>query len=464
MIKNIFRVLFANGLVAVVGLISSLLLPKILHIDDYATFQSFTLYLSYIAVLHLGFPTGMNIKYAGKSIETIDKSRYRAEVRLLLIILSFFTIVGCSIYLVTRQTMLLYISAMIFLYGFVGSFALLMQSWSKFKAYSLLHILMSAVPLALPIAFYAVFRWISAGLCIQSYILVFGITSLACMIYHGRIVAGVKSAKVFSRDNWDVEKLGFFFLLGNYINSLFHSIDKQFVKWFCETSEFSYYSFGLTMQSTMTIFITAVSHPLFPYMASGKIQGKEQYTRVKRWLLMLGSMSGLACFACSLVVKHWIPNYIDSIPVIRVYFAVFPAMAVISCLCFNLYKIRKMTKRYIIDLSVMLALAAIANFIAIKLGYGYIGVAFATTLLNYIWLVYETYVFKELRLNLREIFFIIAFLVEFFTVPLIKSVILGALVFVVCDLLLCFVCFSSEIDLLFHRVLIKLRMRRSVKG
>lgn len=454
MFKNILRVLSANGIVAIVGLASSLLLPKLLSIDEYATYQTFILYMSYIAILHLGFPTGMNIKYAGKNLEDIDKSQYRAEVRIILLILSFFTCVGLILYFATKREMLLYVSVMIFLYCFLGSFSLLIQAWGKFRFYAVLHILMSAIPLVVPIVYYYIFHIASAKLCILAYLIVYGVTTIGCLVYHATIIQGNASAKLISKANWNLEKIGFSFLLGNYFSSLLHSIDKQFVKWFCITSEFSYYSFGLTMQSTMTIFITAIAQPLFPYMAAGKIEDRAQFTAVKRFLLMLSSLSGLAYFACALVVKLWIPNYVHSLPVIRVYFAVFPAMAIINCLYFNLYKIRKLTKRYVVDLFVMLIAAAIANYIAVILGFGYVGVAFATTLLNYAWLIYGTFVFKELKLSFTELVFIALFLVEFIFIPSIQSILLGSVIYLISDCTLCCLCFGKEIKSLIKRTVI----------
>ena len=56
--KNIFKVLSANGIVAIVGLLSSLFLPNILSLQEYAIYQTFALYLGYVALFHLGFPNG----------------------------------------------------------------------------------------------------------------------------------------------------------------------------------------------------------------------------------------------------------------------------------------------------------------------------------------------------------------------------------------------------------------------
>ena len=56
---NIFRALSANFIVAIVGFLGSFIFPRILTINDYALYHTFTLYLSYITILHLGFPSGM---------------------------------------------------------------------------------------------------------------------------------------------------------------------------------------------------------------------------------------------------------------------------------------------------------------------------------------------------------------------------------------------------------------------
>ena len=443
--KNILKVLLANGLVAVMGLISSLTLPKILRFEDYAQFQSFLLCLSYIAVLHLGFPIGLGIKYAGRRVEELNREQYKSEFVLQLLIPSFFTIVGICISIFTRNIMALYVSLMILLYCFLGGFMYIVQAWEKYDLYALFHIVLSAGSLALPIIYFAVVRKLSGSVCIWSYLLVYAVMMFVGVRYNIELVKHTKVKKIFSKENFETEKVGLSFLLGNYINTLLHSIDKQFVQWFCVVQEFAYYSFALTMQSTMTIFITAVSQPLFPYLASGKLQSKEQYAYIKRLLLIMGSASGLAYFACSFVVKFWIPNYIKSLTVIRIYFAVFPAMAVINGLYLNLYKIKKMMRRYIVDLSVMLGVATIANYLAIKLNFGYCGVAFATTLINYLWYFYGQIYFDEFSLDKREVAFVILFLLEFVFILEIQPPFWGFIVYLCLDILLCYFCFKKEI-------------------
>ena len=453
MIKNIMRVFTANGIVAVVGLLSSLFLSKALSIEDYAVYQTFILYLGYIGILHLGFPTGMSIKYAGKSHKNIDKKQYKSEINLLIVVLVIFAIAFLGVSAFKHNQMGIYIALMIFPYCFLNSYLSLFQAWEQFKSYAVLHIICSAVPLLLPIVFYFLTGNFTAYICIYIYIGIYVITTCFFVIKYLQEIWKTKSNKLFSRENLYVEKMGFFFMLGNYINNLLTSIDKQFILWFGTTHQFSFYSFALTMQGVMTIFITAIAQPLFPYMASGKIEGK-RYTDVKRDLLMLGSASGVAYFACCLVVKNWIPKYVESLSVIEIYFAVFPAMAVINCLYFNLYKTRKMMMRYIVDLLVILGIAAAADGGAVFSGHTYIGVCLVTTIIYYIWLFYGALIFPELKFNKREYMFLGLFLILFFFISnIIKNEIIGILLYLALDLIICKSCFPDEVHDLVTRLI-----------
>ena len=88
---NITRVLSANFLVAIVGFAGSFIFPRILSIESYALFQKFILYIGYIAILQLGFASGMVVNYAGKKYDDIDKCQYKSELIILTIILICFT-------------------------------------------------------------------------------------------------------------------------------------------------------------------------------------------------------------------------------------------------------------------------------------------------------------------------------------------------------------------------------------
>lgn len=460
MVSNIFRVLISNGIVALVGLVSSLLLPNLLSINDYAEYQTFILYISYVALFHLGFPNGLSIKYAGKSFQSIEKRQLKGEMRLLLIIISTFSVLFFVLYIFYGNIMFLYVAVMTFCSCYLGAITQLLQAWEIFDLYAISHVIISAVPLALPIIIYFLLGKASATISIVSYISVYVIVTILYLLW--QLIHGKKysCAKIFSKENRDTEITGLLFHIGSYINVLFHSVDKQLIKLYCSVQEFSYYSFAITMQSTMTILLTAVSQPLFPYIAAGKLDSEKKVSFVKRSLLMLGSLSGAAYFACSLIVENWITKYSNSLLVIRIYFALFPAMAVINCLYFNYYKAKKLKYRYTIDLLLMFALAIVLDLAAIKLNNGHIGVAIATVVVYYFWLIYGAKVFPELKLTKREYAFVFFYLILFFGIQGVKSNIIGMLLFVLADYILCQTFFYEEMKSILNYVFGKIKKIR----
>lgn len=144
MIKNVVRVLCSNIGTTAIGLISSLLFPRIMEVSEYASYQTYVLYLSYITILHLGLPTGMFIKYGGKEFSEIDKSRYKGEMRLLLAILFSFSIITIVLGIILNKTMLILVGISILPYDYVKSYLILLQAWGNFKKYSTLNVLAPA--------------------------------------------------------------------------------------------------------------------------------------------------------------------------------------------------------------------------------------------------------------------------------------------------------------------------------
>lgn len=455
MIRNIFIVFASNGIVAVVGLISSLFIPNILSIEDYAEYQTFLLYLGYVSLFHLGFPNGLSIKYAGKKIESIDKGQFKSEMLFLMFILSVFSSIVFLASFITKSQIIGYIAIMLFSYCFLNAVEQILQAFEKFVLYTICHILMSALPLLMPLLIYLIFKKINAQVCILSYVIIYTVLTFVLITCFFYVSGKWKSGSLLNKNNIETEKMGLYFHIGSYIGMLFHNIDKQFVQWFCMLQEYSFYSFSITMQSTMTIFLTAISQPLFPYLALENSSNTKKLIQIKRYLIMIGSLSGMAYFACSFIVEHWIQKYLGSLDIIRIYFAVFPAMAVVNCLYSNLYKIYRRKKRYILDLIIMLLLAAAMDSVAIWSGYSYIGVALATTILYYIWLIYGTFVFRDLKLNLRELIYLVAFFVIFGYVPSNFKGAEGMIIYFVLDMMIGLIFFPEEVKLVMNKLIKK---------
>lgn len=441
---NIFRVLSANFWVAIVGFVSSFVFPKILTIDDYALYHTFTLYLTYITILHLGFPSGMVINYAGKNYDEIDKNQYKTEVKIVGLILGLFTLLFFVLSLALKNRMLAYLALAIIPYDLIGSYKALLQSWSRFKEFSIVStIVATSIPIV-AFLYYVIAGILPGDVYICIYLAIYWLVAVFVITEIAKKIKGVKANPIRTRANWDTEKTGIALVLGNYINTLFVSADKQFVKWFFDTSRFAFYSFGMSMQALMTVFITSIAQPLFTAMAQGKFKD-EEYNGIKELLIIFGSLSGCAYFVTSIIVKHFITKYVDSLDVVGIYFVVFPAMAVVNCLYINLYKIKNLMRQYIKTLIGILSLAVILNTIAVHVYPKYTGVSIATTITYYIWFLLGFKQFKFLKLTVCDIAYLMIYTAGFFLVTRTANDFIGIPLYLTFIVLLVLIFYRSEV-------------------
>ena len=458
-IGNITRVLSANFIVAIVGFLGTFIFPKILSVEDYAFYQEFILYVGYIGILHLGFSSGMAVNYAGKKYDEISKERYKSELSILLLILIIFTILFGIIWLITKNSMILYVTLAILPVCIINSYKSLYQAWEKFKNFSRVSIVISVVIPAIAIIYYLFVKELTGIVFIFIYILIYWIVSMYICFIEIKKLNGIQKDKIISEQNISTEKNGLALVVGNYINTLFMSVDKQFVTIFYGVKEFAYYTFGISMQSLMTVFITSIAQPLFPAIASGKIK-EDDFDNIKKMLIIFGSFSGLAYFALSIIVKLFIQKYIDSLEVIGYYFVVFPAMAVINCLYVNLYKIKKMTRKYIVTIFCVLIISIILNSIVIKVSTNYISIAIATAVTYYIWLIIGSFQFKSLRLDFKDYIYLILYVIGFFVITKISNDYIGIGVYFIAIAVLAFTIYNKTVKYIYCLLKDKLKQLR----
>lgn len=456
--RDILRVLSSNLLVAIMGFLNSFIFPKIMTIDDYAIYHTFTLYLNYIAFFHLGFPNGLMIKYAGKQYKDTIKSEYKAETYIILSVLSLFTAVFIVIFFLTQNKMILYICLAIIPIDYLGSIKALWQAWGEFSLFSKTNtILAVSIPL-LALVYYFLFKKLPGNIYIIIYLIINWIVLAFVLRKELSFVRKAKPSCLISKKNLAIEKTGFGFLLGNYINTLFTSVDKQFVKCFFSNAEFAYYSFGMSLQALMAIFITSLAQPLFPMLAK-KEMNYEKYSTLKNLLLIFGSFSGCAYFFGSFAVKMFIGKYILSLNVIRIYFLVFPALSVVNCLYINLYKLENRMKEYLATLIGIFAIAVLLNCMFVNNYGSFEGVAIATTITYYIWLIIGIARFQCISFTKKDYGFIIVFIILFNSFTRINNDILGFFLYFVTFILIAFVFYKKDMIWLVDSYFYKLKKR-----
>ncbi len=428
MFKNIMKVLFSNIVLTLTGLVNSLVFPALLSVEQYAYYQKYLLYISYANICHLGIASGMFLNYAGKKYIDTDKFQYKSEIYLIYIILCVFTIIGLFIYPIFHSKLFLYVVLTIFPLCIIASFQALYMAWERFTAYSVINALPKILFTLIFLLDYLIVKNISSNFIVILYLIIQWIICLYFLIEFFVFTKGVKSLPVFSVKNLKTAFDGFMITLGNYINLLFHCVDKQFVNILYSNFAFSIYSFAMSMQCIMLIFITALGNPFYPRLAKSDITDKF-INDIKEMLFMFGAYSGCAYFLISFFIKHFIPKYIASIDIVFIFFLVFPALSVINILYVNLYKINRMLKKYILTLVLMIIISICLNFVSVLLNGNYIGISIATVLSYYIWLIYSQFDFKSVNITLLDYIYLCGFIVIYTLSKYITNDIMGCMIY-----------------------------------
>ena len=199
MLKNIIKILFSNVVLVFIGLINSFIFPILLTIEDYAYYQEYMLYISYVNICHLGIASGMFLNYAGKNYKKIDKQQYKSEIYLIYIVLIIFTFIGLFIYDITNKALLFYTAVTIIPQCLIASFLALYQAWERFSMYSIINILPKLIFTVFVLFMYWITKTINIDWVIISYII---ISWSICMYFNIEFISFTKNVtlnKIFSK-------------------------------------------------------------------------------------------------------------------------------------------------------------------------------------------------------------------------------------------------------------------------
>ena len=359
--KAVIKVFSANFLQLISSLIVGFIVPIILSIEGYANLKTYTLYISYIAFLNLGFIDGLYIKYGGKKIENIDKRILKGEHNFLFVFQLIVSVIVLILGIVFKNVILFLFSISILPIMMQGFFKNLYQATGNFDRYSKIMYTYTLKYMILNVLLALVFRSSDYILyCLTT----FGANLISVLVFEFKFLKEYRKEKaVITKEVWNNIKVGFFILLGNLSVVALFGIDKWFVKLFLTTEDFAYYSFAVSMLNIINVLVNAISITFYNYLFENN--SVEKINKLKKYLVTLGGGASLGFFALSFIVNYFIKKYIPSLDIIAVTFAVFPYMILINALYVNLYKVNKDEKKYFKVVVSMLVISIVYNLISI---------------------------------------------------------------------------------------------------
>lgn len=379
-VKGGIRVIIIDIIGVLIGVLNGFLLPKVLDVEGYAIIKTFGLYIGYAGMLHLGFSDGMYILLGGKNYEKLDFKKVMGyfKVMLKLVFIIELIILVANLFIIKDPIVYLFL---LYAVPFQISlfFSLILRATGNYNGYSLLKTATNIFTLVSVMTVILLFKdpyfyiW---GQIIIQFLLVF----VSFYLFKGNL--GKSEAINFSEIKYIIT-IGFSVLLANVVTNLIISFDRWFVKINFSTNEFAYYTFGTTLLALFLTLIASVGTVLYPFLSN--YNNKKNTLIVKNIVLIIAFLSLGSSFAIDFIVQNFLPDYAQSMGVLKILILAFPFISTINVLYANLFKVFRKTKKFTIISIAMLAISFVSDLMLIRIFNRFDYVAFGTLITYFCW-------------------------------------------------------------------------------
>ena len=320
--KGIIHLLLANMVYLLISILNSFLLPKFVSLETYAVVKTYTLYIGYAGFLSLGYADGMYLRYGGIDIEKIEKKELGSNFKSYVILEIVVSGVCLLISAIIKDFVIMAFALGSLFINVIGYYRNLYQAVGEYKLYGKALNYQTILMFALNVLLMFVLKSDNAS----SYIIIQVFAAFLVMIYLTGILDRrttlLHSGKPSLKQIWDNVSSGFVLMLGNFSSSIFTSIDRWFIKFLMNSISFAQYSFAVSLENIVNVFITPITISLYNVFCNNRTI--EYVRKIKKMTLLWGCVIIAGAFLVKLVVTHFLPDYVDSLAII---FPLFGAQA-----------------------------------------------------------------------------------------------------------------------------------------
>lgn len=431
--KNVAIVLISNIISMVSGILIGFIIPKIMGVSEYGYYKTFTLYSSYIGLLHFGFIDGIYLKFAGKKFEDLDKEKFRTYTRFLFLMEGIITVlvVGISFFFFgsTYFLIIFFVGLNIFATNIISYFEFISQITMRFKITTARNIIRCCLNIISVLGLYllSIFK----DLVVYNYIyvsIVLSITYLLALWYvftYRNILFG--KGRKFGEEKKEIFcffKVGVILLMSNLVSQLVFVVDQQFVNIAFDNDTYSLYAFAYNMISLITIATSAISAVLYPTLKTiDKESIAKNYSRINSYLLIFAAACLAAYYPLLLIVNYFLSQYVDSL---QTFLIILPGVLIssnISVVKYNCYKAFGKITNYFVKSVIVLALAIVADLIAYYLFKNTASISMVSISILLIWyMLVELYFVRNFKVRwIRNFFYIILIIAGFYGISFIPN-------------------------------------------
>lgn len=464
-VKSILAVTASNIITILSGIIVGLFLPKILPVNDYGWYKTFTLYTTYTGLFSLGIIDGIVLKYGGKNYDELDVARFRSYFKWYWIIQFFFSLILCvvSIFIRNNDYKFIFIFVAIFacLNNITGYFQQISQITQRFKEYSLRKVIYSFLKILI-VGFLFLWALFVGYPYYQIFLILFLFTEIVLTSWYIYTYRNIAFGKALKLQDTQVEVMklavnGFPLLFSNLCSTFILSLDRQFVNILFPTDTYAVYAFAYNMLTLVTVAMSAISTVLYPTLKRTTVETMQKnYPALISIVTILVFGATAIYFPLCLFVEWFLPQYLESISIFRI---IFPGLAIsssITVVIHNYFKASNSSLEYFKRSVVVILVSALANAIAYFVFHTPSSISIASIITMVFWFIYcDSYFVKKYKVDQKKNYIYTGFMIViFYLCTIIENYFIGLVFYIAL-----FICVTWII----HRFVIKYDLMRIIK-
>lgn len=314
-LQNISVAFLAQGVTLALSVIQTLIVPKLLGVEQFGYWQLYIFYVSYVGFFHLGLSSGVYLTTGGQTREEMDKASIKSQMlfgvfyqTIMVIVIVF---LSCFLQIGSERVFVVVMTAIYIVLQNLATFMMNeLQCMNETKKSSFSTII-ERLAFLVPLLVLLLLRVDS----FYPYVLSYTASTLVQLGYCAWHLRDFWGAEWFgfcraARLGWASIKIGFPMMLANVMSMLVIGVGRFFIdaRWGIET--FGRLSLALSLVSFFLAFVSQASMVLFPSLRQAS------HDEVRGFYIAARDAMGLffpavyaLYFPMVWLLSFWLPNY-----------------------------------------------------------------------------------------------------------------------------------------------------------
>jgi O-antigen/teichoic acid export membrane protein len=221
-------------------------------------------------------------------------------------------------------------------------------------------------------------------------------------------------------------------------------MDRWFVKILLGTVAFAQYAFAVSMENFLNAAVTPVSVTLYSYFCNH--DETQNIKKIRDLVMAFSTVIAASAFPVKFILEIYLHKYLESADVIFILFAAQMFYIIIKSVYVNLYKARKMQKKYFVKLCFILVIAFLFNIVCYQIYSVKESFAAGTLLSAIVWFFLSQSDFKKLEYSFKHYVFIFAEIFVYLLCGMYLESMIGCCVYVVFTIIMVKLCIPDAYD------------------